>query len=180
MTLWNRPYTTAELDELQGSSAAGQLGMSFTAIGPDWVEAKLPLHAKTIDEHGNMHGGALSILAETIGSTAATMAIDTSVNRVVGQTLNVYHTHRSSAGPMIARCHNVSINERTHVWRIDIHDADHRLVSFALLTMAVIEAAVALARMTCWDSGRTGALSPAAGQDTASLPRRNACTPKDR
>ena len=143
MTIWNRPYTTAELDQLQGASAAGQLGMSFTAIAPTWVEAKLPLNAKTIDEDGNMHGGALSILAETLGSTAATMAIDTSVSRVVGQALNVYHVHRSSAGPMIARGHNISINERTHVWRIDIHDADHHLVSFAVLTMAVIEGAVA-------------------------------------
>lgn len=139
MTLWTRPYTPAELDQLQGASAAGRLGMSFTAVGPTWLEAKLPLNANTIHEDGNMHGGALSILAETLGSTAATMAVDTRVSRVVGQTLNVYHVHRSSAGPMIARCHNVSVNERTHVWRIDIHDADHHVVSFAVLTMAVIE-----------------------------------------
>lgn len=143
MTLWNRPYTPAELDQLQGSSAAGRLGMSFTTIEPDWLEAKLPLNANTIDDDGNMHGGALSVLAETIGSTAATMAVDTSVSRVVGQTLAVHHVHRSSAGPMIARCQNVSINERSHVWRIDIHDADHHLVSFAVLTMAVIEGAAA-------------------------------------
>jgi 1,4-dihydroxy-2-naphthoyl-CoA hydrolase len=142
MTLWTRTYTPAELDQLQGASAAGRLGMSFTAIGPNWVKAKLPLNAKTIDEHGNVHGGALSILAETLGSTAATMAIDTAVSHVVGQTLSVYHAHRSSSGPMVARCHNVSINERTHVWRIDIHDTDHHLVSFAVLTMAVIQGAV--------------------------------------
>lgn len=142
MTLWTRTYTLAELDQLQGASAAGRLGMSYTAIGPNWLEAKLPLNAKTIDDHGNVHGGALSILAETLGSTSATMAVDTSVSHVVGQTLNVYHAHRSSSGPMIARSHNVSLDERTHVWRIDIHDADHHLVSFAVLTMAVIEGEV--------------------------------------
>lgn len=139
MTLWNRSYSLAELNALQASTAAGQLGITFTAMGPEFIEAELRSQSKTAEADASVSGPALSILAETVASTAATMTIDRTVKRCVGQSISVQHIAPTSSSGVKARTACISLNPRTQLWRVDIRDSEGVLTSTAMMTMAVLD-----------------------------------------
>ena len=72
MPLWTRPVSLATLDAIGVNSASEFFGIRYTAFGKDWIEATIPLDERTRNANGTLHPGALGILAETIGSVAAT------------------------------------------------------------------------------------------------------------
>ncbi|HYM24502.1 MAG TPA: hotdog fold thioesterase, partial [Vicinamibacterales bacterium] len=76
MSSWVTPRTIAELTAASRNTASAAVGIQFTAIGDDWIEATLPLDERTQRDAGVVDPGALAILAETLGSIAATMCID--------------------------------------------------------------------------------------------------------
>ena len=44
------------------------LGIEFTGIGEDWLEARMPIDERTMRPGNLLHGGAIMALAETVGS----------------------------------------------------------------------------------------------------------------
>lgn len=138
MSLWAKPFTTSELDAHQADSGAGQIGLRFTAIGDEWLEATMPLDHRTLDQWGTAADGALSILAESVASTAATMSVDTRQHHCLGQSLTVHHVARTKDGPVVARTLRLANNERSQVWHVEIRDVSGQLVTVAEMTMAVV------------------------------------------
>ncbi len=51
------------------------LDIVYSAFGPDWLEATMPVDHRTHQPLGMLHGGASVVLAETLGSLAANMAV---------------------------------------------------------------------------------------------------------
>src|SRR6202011_3149725 len=89
MMHWNKTIAVEDLQSLSRQTAAEHCGIEFTQIGDGWVEATIPLDARTRDIQGTLHPGALGILAETIGSIAASLCIDNLRRICVGQILHV-------------------------------------------------------------------------------------------
>jgi uncharacterized protein (TIGR00369 family) len=128
------------LDEIRGSYLGGcdrHLGLEVTAIGPDWIEGRVPATERTRDVHGDNYGGAIAILAETLGSIAANLCVAKD-QRGVGQSLEVHHFLPVTSGPITGHASPVSITGRTHIWRIDLRDEAGKLVSTASLSMAIV------------------------------------------
>jgi 1,4-dihydroxy-2-naphthoyl-CoA hydrolase len=130
--------TPQQLNALSENSAAQTCGIQFTAVGDDWVEAVMPLNEGTRAASGTLTLGALAILAETVGSVAASLSIDSSRDICLGQTLQVYHLEPVHHGPVRARASPMSIGERNHIWNIQVYDPVGTLVSAAKLTMMVL------------------------------------------
>lgn len=59
------------------------LGIEFTKIGSDYIEATMPVDHRTKQPMGLLHGGANVVLAETLGSIAASLTIDLKKNSLV-------------------------------------------------------------------------------------------------
>jgi len=133
-----RQATPQQLNELSENSAAQNCCIQFTAVGDDWVEAVMPLNEATRGSSGTLPLGALAILAETVGSVAASLGIDTSRDVCLGQTLQVYHLEPVHHGPVRARASPILIGERNHIWNIHVYDPVGTLVSAAKLTMVVL------------------------------------------
>ena len=57
-------------------SMVDHLGIEFTAIGDEFLEATMPVDYRTIQPYGLLHGGASVVLAETMGSVAASLTLD--------------------------------------------------------------------------------------------------------
>ena len=53
------------------------LSIKFIDVGKDFITAKMPVDKKIHQPDGVLHGGATVALAETVGSFAAHMYIDT-------------------------------------------------------------------------------------------------------
>ena len=137
MSIWFKPYTLADLPIRGGMPK--HLGMEFTEIGPDFLTLRMPVDERTHQPDGILHGGASVALAETVGSFAATLVVDPSKYRCVGQEINANHIRAVTGGFVIGTARPYHIGRRSQVWEIRIVDERDKLVCISRLTMAVID-----------------------------------------
>ena len=117
------------------------LKMSFEELGDDYLVMKMQVGEEHWQPYGVLHGGASVVAAETVGSCAANMVIDTSKFMAVGQEINANHISSFKSGELLIKGSPIHLGRRSHVWEIKITDAQKadKLICVSRLTMAVIE-----------------------------------------
>ena len=138
MTMWKRSQSLEELNSGRAGTLLEHLGIQFTEIGTDFIRGTMPVDGRTRQPYGLLHGGASVALAETLGSTGATMCIDTETYQCVGQEINANHVRAVRTGLVTGTARPVHVGGRTQVWTIDIVNEAGKLVCTSRLTMAVI------------------------------------------
>ena len=115
------------------------LGIEFIDVQPDFIKAKMPVDSRTKQPYGLLHGGASVVLAETLGSIAASLAVaDPTSQRGVGVEINANHTKSVKEGFVIGTCTALKIGKTLHVYDIKIHDESGNLVCVSRLTVAIL------------------------------------------
>ena len=135
--IWFKPYTLADISANFGM--ARYLAMEFIEIGPDFLRGRMPVDDRTHQPDGILHGGASVALAETLGSYAASLVVDRSKYRCVGQEINANHIRGVASGFVIGTARPAHLGRRSHVWEIRITDEQDKLVCISRLTMAVLD-----------------------------------------
>jgi 1,4-dihydroxy-2-naphthoyl-CoA hydrolase len=138
MTIWKGPRSVEELNSSAAGTLIEHLGIRFTEVGDDYVRATMPVDARTQQPFGLLHGGASVALAETLGSTGATMCVDTREYLCVGQEINANHVRAARTGLVTGTARPVHVGGRTQVWTIDIRNEAGNLVCTSRLTIAII------------------------------------------
>jgi 1,4-dihydroxy-2-naphthoyl-CoA hydrolase len=141
--IWFRPTTLEDVRQRYGSvpSLATHLGIEMIALGPDFLTGRMPVDTRTQQPYGLLHGGASCVLAETVGSYAASLVIDREVARVVGLEINANHVRPATHGAVLGTARPLHLGKRTQVWDIRIEsEASHELVCVSRLTIAVLRA----------------------------------------
>lgn len=139
MALFNPNTTLAILNSMSANTMVTHLGIEFTRIGEDFIEAKMPVDYRTHQPMGILHGGASVVLAETLGSVAASCCIDMSKQYCVGLDINANHIKSVRGGFVTGITKPVHVGKRTHVWEIKITNEQSELVCISRITMAVID-----------------------------------------
>lgn len=139
MSLWPRPYTLAELNQIVGDNLIGRLGIELCAIGDDFLAARMPVDARTCQPFGILHGGASVALAETVGSYAAYLTLDDPARMVVGLEINANHLRPVSCGWVTGTARPLHVGRATQVWEIRITDDGGQLVCVSRHTVAVVD-----------------------------------------
>jgi len=140
MAIWHgAPATPEQLTARTAGCLPGHLGIRFTEVGADFLRATMPVEARTHTPFGVLHGGASVVLAETAGSVASLLCVDTRESMVVGQEINANHLRGVTAGTVTATVRPWHLGRRSHVWNIEIRDGEERLVCISRLTVAVVE-----------------------------------------
>lgn len=139
MTIFNRNVTLEDLNGLTSGTMVAHLGIEFTAVGDDYLEARMPVDHRTIQPLGMLHGGASVALAETLGSVAATCCIDVTTHFVVGLEINANHIRSVRDGYVTGRTTPIHIGKKTHVWEIRITNKAGELVCLSRITIAILE-----------------------------------------
>jgi len=137
MGIFHQNITLEALNELGKNTLAEQIGIEFTAIGEDTLEARMPVDHRTKQPYGLLHGGASVALAETIGSVAAACCIDTSQYYCVGLEINANHIRSAREGYVKGVAQPLHIGRSTQVWEIRITDESDKLICISRITMAV-------------------------------------------
>jgi 1,4-dihydroxy-2-naphthoyl-CoA hydrolase len=138
MSVWKSLQTLESLNESVHDTMISHIGIIFTEIGEDFIRATMPIDGRTRQPYGLLHGGASVVLAETLGSTGATMCIDRSQFICVGQEINANHVRAVRQGQVLATARPAHLGGRTQVWTIDIVNEAGELVCISRLTMAVV------------------------------------------
>jgi 1,4-dihydroxy-2-naphthoyl-CoA hydrolase len=139
MSIWRASPTPEELTTRGSRSMPGFLGIRFTEVGADYLRATMPVNERTHQPFGLLHGGASVTLAETVGSVASMLCVDTERYLCVGQEINANHLRGISSGSVTATARAFHLGGRSHVWHIEIRDENERLVCVSRLTMAIVE-----------------------------------------
>ena len=139
MAIWRIEPTPEMLQERARNTLAEYLGIRMTEIGPDYLRATMPVNSHTHQPMGILHGGASVALAETVGSVAANLCVDTEKYVCVGQEINANHLRPVASGLVTGTARPFHIGGRSHVWGIEIRDPQDKLVCVSRLTMAVVE-----------------------------------------
>lgn len=139
MSIWFKPYTVIDIQGLLKNNMAESLGIEITEITPDSVKGKMPVDHRTKQSMNILHGGASAALAETLGSIASNLMVDTTKFSCVGLDINANHLRPVHSGFVFAEAKPIHIGKKTQVWNIEIKNEEGKMVCISRLTMAVIE-----------------------------------------
>lgn len=136
--IWkNRPELEL-LNSMQQNTIGGNLGIEFTSIADDYLEATMPVDIRTKQPFGILHGGASVTLAETLGSVASMLSVDDPSNTLVfGVEINANHLNSAKTGKVIGRVKPIKVGRNIHVWNIDITDEENKPICTSRLTTMV-------------------------------------------
>lgn len=116
------------------------LGIRFTAVGDDYLEATMPITERTCTPAKIGHGGAMMALAESVGSCLSFLNIDPEKQDIRGLEINGNHL-AAATGTVTARATLLHRGRRTHVSEIKIRNEKGKLVNVSRMTNFVIDIA---------------------------------------
>lgn len=110
------------------------LDIEFTEVGEDYLIAKMPVTSKVHQPDGVLHGGATVALAESVGSFASHVFLETNEFFVRGIEISANHLKSVSEGFVYAKATYLHKGRTTQLWNIKITDAEENLISIVKLT----------------------------------------------
>ena len=137
MRIWKQPISLELLTASGAGTAVSHLGIEFLEVGDDFIRARVPVDARTVQPYGLLHGGVAVVLAETLGSCGAAYCVPAG-QRVVGLDINANHLKGTTSGWVTGITRPVHIGRSTQVWAIELRNDAGELTCVSRITMAVL------------------------------------------
>lgn len=131
--------TVEYINTIVRNTMIDHLGIEFTKIGADFIEATMPVESKTYNPARILHGGAMMALAESVGSALSYLFIDIEKQDIRGLDINGNHVRSVASGSVTARATIIHKGKLTHVTEIKITDAEGKLLNISRMTNVVID-----------------------------------------
>lgn len=110
------------------------LEIEFTDIGDDYLIARMPVNSRVHQPDGVLHGGASVALAESVGSMASYVFLNTEEFFVRGIEISANHLKSIREGWVYAKASFIHKGRTTQLFEIRITDEEDRLISIVKLT----------------------------------------------
>jgi 1,4-dihydroxy-2-naphthoyl-CoA hydrolase len=139
MRIWKHDFNLEGLQTMSDNTLVSTLGIEFTEIGDNYLKARMPVDARTVQPMRILHGGASVALAETLGSVASTLLVeDLSKEQPVGLEINANHLRSVSEESYVEGVVTpIHIGRSTHIWHIEIFNPAGKMVCVSRLTMMI-------------------------------------------
>jgi uncharacterized protein (TIGR00369 family) len=115
------------------------LDIEFIDVGVDFLTAKMPVTPKVHQPDGVLHGGASVALAESVGSAASYLFLETDQFVIRGIEISANHIKSIRSGEVLATAKFIHKGRTTQLWEIKIEDAEKRLISICKLTTIALK-----------------------------------------
>lgn len=114
------------------------LNIEYFRIHGDQFEAKMNLTQFHSQPYGLLHGGATIAFAETVAGQASNELIEQE-QVAVGQNITTYHFKpKKTEGYLLAQGILMHKGRTSHVWQVEMHDENGRLISCVMVTNAIV------------------------------------------
>ncbi len=110
------------------------LDITFCDVGEDYLVAKMPVTPKVHQPDGVLHGGATVALAESVGSAASHVFLDSRKFAIRGIEISANHVKSVPSGYVYARAEILHKGRTTQLWDIKIRNEEDQLISIVKLT----------------------------------------------
>ena len=137
MFIWKQPISVGALTAFSAGTAISHLGIEFVEVGDDFIRARVPVDARTVQPYRLLHGGVSVVLAETLGSCGAAYAAAPG-QRVVGLEINANHLRAATSGWVTGTARPIHIGRSTQVWAIELRNDAGDLTCVSRITLAIL------------------------------------------
>ncbi|WP_407310547.1 hotdog fold thioesterase [Pseudomonas sp. nanlin1] len=138
MSLWRTRPDLEQLNSAMVNTIGAALDIRFEAFDEQSLTASMVVDQRTHQPYGLLHGGASVVLAETVGSMASYLCVDTTKYYCVGIEVNANHLRSVRSGRVTATAQAVHIGRTTHVWDIRLSSDEGKATCISRLTVAVV------------------------------------------
>jgi 1,4-dihydroxy-2-naphthoyl-CoA hydrolase len=114
------------------------LNIEYTDAGEDFLVATMPVNPSVHQPMGLLHGGASVALAESVGSAASMLYVNSEVSEIRGIEISANHLKAKRDGIVTATAKIVHKGRSIHLWEIRITDENNNLISLCKLTNMVL------------------------------------------
>jgi 1,4-dihydroxy-2-naphthoyl-CoA hydrolase len=135
--IWKQAVSVESLSALHVGTTVAHLGIEFLEVGDDFIRARVPVDARTLQPAGILHGGVSVVLAETLGSCGAAFASPRG-QRAVGLDINANHLRSVTTGWVTGTARPLHIGRSTQVWQIELVNDQGQPTCVSRLTMAIL------------------------------------------
>ncbi len=138
-SIWfKKDLTLEQMNKFSKNTLVSHIGIELTKLGVDTLEGTMPVDERTFQPARLLHGGASCVLAETLGSIAANMCIDTNEKMAVGQHIEATHIRSATKGLVRGVAKQIYMGRSSQTWRIEIYNDDNKLICDSKIIMAII------------------------------------------
>jgi 1,4-dihydroxy-2-naphthoyl-CoA hydrolase len=138
MNIWKVKPEIKDVNKMSQNTMMSHLDIKFTEMGDDFIKATMPVDHRTHQPMGLLHGGASAALAETLGSFASHLVVDSTKLDCVGLEINANHIRPKMEGVVTGIAKPIHLGSKTHIWEIRIEDERGKLICISRLTMAIL------------------------------------------
>ena len=129
---------TNELPDLSDSMGA-HLGIKFQTVQEGYVNATMPVDARTCQPFGILNGGASLALAEIVAGHGS-VPLCSPDQMPCGIQVSANHVRMVRTGSYVEATGRLIHRGRTsHIWNVDITDPEGRLVSTARIVNQIVK-----------------------------------------
>ena len=114
------------------------LNIEYTDAGEDFLVATMPVNPSVHQPMGLLHGGASVALAESVGSAASMIYVNSELSEVRGIEISANHLKAKRDGIVTATARIVHKGRSIHLWEIRITDEKNALISLCKLTNMIL------------------------------------------
>ncbi len=137
-SIWHQEPNLVDVN-LMGNNTLGQnLGITFTGYSANSITATMPVDERTKQPFGLLHGGASVALAETLGSVASLLVVNSELFIGVGVEINANHIKAVLEGSVKGICTPLNISGKNHVWDIKIYNEANELTCVSRFTCTIV------------------------------------------
>ena len=135
---FNKEEAIAKANAFCKNTLIETLNIEFIDIENETVVARMPVTSKVHQPDGILHGGATAALAESCGSFASHIFLDTENLAIRGIEINVNHLKSVKDGYVYAKATFIHKGRTTQLLEVKITDEQERLISICKLTTIAI------------------------------------------
>jgi 1,4-dihydroxy-2-naphthoyl-CoA hydrolase len=121
------------------------MGLRYTRVSADAVEAEVPVGEHLLQPYGLVHGGVYAAIVESLASAGAAMSAMPRGQTTVGLENTTSFIAGTRGGTLRGRATPLHRGRRTQVWSVEIHDDEGRLVSSGRVRMQCLEGGATIA-----------------------------------
>lgn len=135
---FDKDKTLQFCNQISKNTLMQTLNIEYTDVGPDFLVATMPVNPSVHQPMGLLHGGASVALAESVGSAASLLIVNSDHSEVRGIEISANHLKAKREGIVTATARILHKGASIHLWEIRITDEKNALISLCKLTTMVI------------------------------------------
>jgi len=137
--MFKQGVTLEAINAMSKDTLVENLGIEVIEMGENFLVAKMPVDKRTHQPMGLLHGGASVVLAETLGSIAATLTLNNKEQHCVGLEINANHIKSARSGFVYGKTQPIHVGKRTQIWEIKVTNDQQELVCISRITLAILD-----------------------------------------